>query len=464
MSVTENNRSNESAKTVLVGMTGGISSTIAAYLLKKQGFRVIGVSLMFYSSKKVTDEEKQKIQDEAEALEAENKKDKDKNKIKKKEKLEDEEVKIVDEVYGRCQIDNLEKVKSVCDHLEIEFYAVNAQEVFFDKVMENVIAARLSGVDYIPCVDCNIAKIETLISKTVILKADFVATGHYAKVHRDMESGEFQLICANDLNRDQSELLSKLDQQHLSKLLLPLAEMRYTEVEKVAAALKIDLVKRAPDNTLCIMKDSDLGLYVDQHSAPSLHKDGQIQRVDEAVISDHQGVHHFYHGQKDLKIIGSNNTADTNFVVLKVIPGKRLVIAGPPKIKKFKHIYLKNFKTIRDINYSKPLSSFASFCFDAERHPCHIYFKNNNFIIIEFDELITKEIYIGAGLTLFSTFELNAKVLGSGQIHKIGNFDEVTDADLEKDDIMSSFDDDKATDDKKTAAAKKKKEKEEFKF
>jgi hypothetical protein len=110
------------------------------------------------------------------------------------------------------------------------------------------------------------------------------------------------------------------------------------------------------------------------------------------------------------------------------------------------------------------LSSFASFCFDAERHPCHIYFKNNNFIIIEFDELITKEIYIGAGLTLFSTFELNAKVLGSGQIHKIGNFDEVTDADLEKDDIMSSFDDDKATDDKKTAAAKKKKEKEEFKF
>ncbi|MDC0255989.1 hypothetical protein OAK75_13915, partial [Bacteriovoracales bacterium] len=155
---------------IVIGMTGGVDSTVAAYLLKKQGFDPIGISFNFYQ------------EDAGKSLQGDS--------------------------LASCQIVDLGRVQNICETIEIPFYGVNAADIYKEKILDRVLTARLSGIAFTPCVYCNVLKFDLLLEKAKKLGVEMIATGHYAKVVKNIKTGKFMLISANDKENDQSYYLS----------------------------------------------------------------------------------------------------------------------------------------------------------------------------------------------------------------------------------------------------------------
>src|SRR3990172_2821871 len=169
-------------KRAVVAMRGGVESCVAAALLKDKGYDVIGISMRLIGY--------------SEGMER---------------------------VGGCCSIDDLNDARRVCDQLEIPFYVVNLENAFREKVIEKFISEYLSGRTPNPCVLCNQRlKFEILLNKARELKADYLATGHYAKIRFDESSRRYQLIKGVDPGKDQSYFLFTLTQEQLKSVLFPL--------------------------------------------------------------------------------------------------------------------------------------------------------------------------------------------------------------------------------------------------
>ncbi len=159
-------------------MTGGVESTVAAYLLKKQGYRCIGIGLQLFA-------------DGEEAG-----------------------------PFADVAVLDLNKIKGICNYLDIPFYAVNAADIFTDKVLDPLVGRVLSGQTFEPLVFLNSVLLEVLLEKAKKFQTTLVATAHYAKVLKNQKTGAFELMVANDLEFDQSYSLARLEQKHLELSLI----------------------------------------------------------------------------------------------------------------------------------------------------------------------------------------------------------------------------------------------------
>ncbi|MBI2522281.1 MAG: hypothetical protein HYV97_17815 [Bdellovibrio sp.] len=198
--------------TVVVGMSGKMDSFVAAYLLKKQGLHVIGVCIQMvdvhdtlYSRRRaMTIQESTSISEEGQI----------------------DDLSYIPAFFTDCHVVNLEKARAQAEHLEIPFYAVNALSEFKSLVLDRVISAGISGEKIYPCMYCHQLLIDLLEQKANKLKAQMVATGHYARVQLIKNNKVYSIGASHDPTIDQSLKLAQLNQNQLSRLLLPLAEMR----------------------------------------------------------------------------------------------------------------------------------------------------------------------------------------------------------------------------------------------
>ena len=152
--------------TVLVAMTGRVDSTISAFLLKRQGYRVIGIGINLFDPNENRFLLNRLFHGGDEFAKDET----------------DHSVDYLNELLPKCHISHIKNIKDVCEQLEISFYGVNAYSMYRDKVVNQSINAKLSGAEFFPCSNCHEIIFEILLEKLKVLKADYIATGHYSKV------------------------------------------------------------------------------------------------------------------------------------------------------------------------------------------------------------------------------------------------------------------------------------------
>ena len=235
---------------VVVGMSGGVDSSLAAALLRETGVDVVGVTLHLAGSESRC-----------------------------------------------CSLDDADDARRVADRLGIRFYVANYRERFREEVMLPFADEYLAGRTPIPCVACNKRfKFDHLLARARVLGADAVATGHYARIETSDEGP--RLLRGRDLEKDQSYFLFNLTAAQLRQIRFPLGELRKEEVRTRARKLGLATADKPESQEICFVPDGNYARVVEELRPDALPGAGDIVTRDGRVLGRHPGVHHFTVGQR----------------------------------------------------------------------------------------------------------------------------------------------------------------------
>jgi tRNA-uridine 2-sulfurtransferase len=272
---------------IVVAMSGGVDSSVAAALLADQGHDVIGLSMQLYD------------QAGGEAS------------------------------FGSCcSLDDLHDARRVAAALNIPHYIVNFERQFQEHVVSNFVREYTAGRTPLPCAHCNSdLKFATLLERAQGLGADAVATGHYARVERDAASGRYSLRRGADAAKDQSYFLFSLTQQQLACAVFPVGDRPKHSVRDYARQRQLPVANKPDSQEICFIPDHDYAAFLDRQ-APGTSRGGAIVDEHGHVLGGHQGIHRFTVGQR--KGLGlSASTTGAPMYVLALRPSERQVVVGP---------------------------------------------------------------------------------------------------------------------------------------
>jgi tRNA-uridine 2-sulfurtransferase len=240
---------------VVVAMSGGVDSSVAAALLKGQGYDVMGMMLRLWSEPGKEDSNR------------------------------------------CCTPDSMAMARRVAAKLDIPFYVVDAKNVFRETVVQYFLDGYAAGVTPNPCLLCNRQIRWTfLLEHALALGADFMATGHYVR-KRTTNNGQHQLLRAVDRSKDQSYVLHVLDQDKLSRALFPVGEYPKPEIRKMAEELGLPVYKRPDSQDLCFLAGEDYRHFIQRNAAEMLVP-GEIVRRDGQSVGLHNGLANYTIGQR----------------------------------------------------------------------------------------------------------------------------------------------------------------------
>lgn len=270
---------------VVVAMSGGVDSSVAAAQLVDAGYEVIGLSMQLYDQRQGA------------------------------------------ESFGSCcSLDDLQDARRVATALGIPHYIVNFQEQFQAKVVQNFVDEYAHGRTPIPCVHCNAdLKFAHLVERAAGLDAGAVATGHYARVRYDEDQREYQLLRGVDRDKDQSYFLFSLTQDQLSRAMFPVGHLTKPDVRAYAERLQLSVADKPDSHEICFIPDGQTGDFVERHLDADAPTSGEIVDSAGTVIGQHRGLHRYTVGQR--KGLGVSKPAPM-YVLRLETAGQRLVV-GP---------------------------------------------------------------------------------------------------------------------------------------
>lgn len=245
-------------KTVVIGMSGGVDSSVAAYLLKEQGYNVIGVTMQIW-------------QDE--------------------DPLEQEEN------GGCCGVTAVWDARRVAEQLEIPYYVMNFKESFQKNVIDYFKDEYLHGRTPNPCIACNrYVKWESLLTRSLEIGADYIATGHYANVIQ-LENGRYALKNSKTAAKDQTYALYNLTQDQLSKTLMPVGCYEKDEIREIAERIGLNVANKPDSQEICFIPDNDYGNYI-RENMPQVPGEGNFVTEDGEILGKHKGIYQYTIGQR----------------------------------------------------------------------------------------------------------------------------------------------------------------------
>ena len=275
---------NEKRKKVVIGMSGGVDSSVAAYLLKEAGYDVIGVTMQIW---------------------------------------QEESVQTQEENGGCCGLSAVEDARRVAQMLEIPYYVMNFRKEFKENVMDYFVGEYLQGRTPNPCIACNrYVKWEALLDRSMEIGADYIATGHYARVEK-LPNGRFTLKKSATDAKDQTYALYNLTQEQLSHTLMPVGQYTKEEIRKIAEDIGLLVANKPDSQEICFIPDNDYASFIEKNTDKKI-EEGNFVDLDGNIIGCHKGITHYTIGQRK----GLNLSMGKPVFVVAIRPETNEVVIG----------------------------------------------------------------------------------------------------------------------------------------
>ena len=329
-------------KKVAVGMSGGVDSSVAAYLLKEQGYDVIGVTMQIW-------------QDEDPLAQAEN--------------------------GGCCGLSAVDDARRVADRLGIPYYVLNFKREFKENVIDYFMDEYMHARTPNPCIACNrYVKWEALLNRARELGCDYIATGHYARVVQ-LDNGRYALKKSATDRKDQTYALYNLTQEQLAHTLMPVGEYEKERIREIAAQIGLLIANKPDSQEICFIPDNDYAGYIERESGKTFPK-GNFVDLDGNILGTHKGIIHYTIGQRK----GLGLSMGSPVFVVDIRPDTNEVVIGS------------NLDTFHDSLYAGKVNLMSVDALEGEREvvakiryshkgaPCRIRMVDEDTVLCKFEE------------------------------------------------------------------------------
>ena len=357
-------------KTVVVGMSGGVDSSVSALLLKEQGFNVIGLFMKNWEEK---------------------------------------------DANGVCTSQqDYDDMCKVCNKIGIPYYSVNFAKEYEERVFKYFLESYKKGRTPNPDVLCNREiKFGPFLEKALMIGADYIATGHYAKVYE--KNGLFHLKKAFDKNKDQTYFLNQLSQNQLCKTLFPIGDLPKSKVREIAKQNDLITATKKDSTGICFIGERNFREFLKNY-LPT--KEGDIKTLNGEVIGKHQGLMFYTLGQR--RGLGIGGTHDGNgsawFVVKKDLDTNTLYVTQGEEDALFSNsLIATDFNWIPNIPENKEFECFAKFRYRQPDQKVFVTINNDSTVSVNFAEP-QRAVTPGQYVVLYDSEE---NCLGGGEIDKV---------------------------------------------
>jgi tRNA-specific 2-thiouridylase len=354
---------------VVVAMSGGVDSSVAAALLVERGYDVIGMMMRLWSEETVAGGAANRC----------------------------------------CTPDQMADARRIADKLGIPFYVLDTKEVFRNTIVDFFIDQHRQGYTPNPCLECNRhIRFEYLLNNALALDADYLATGHYARIAQD-DNGRFLLKAGLDDRKDQSYVLSVMGQEQLSHVMFPVGEFAKTEVREIAARFGLPTASKKDSQDLCFLGDNDYRRFLRDH-APEVMNAGAIVRRSGEVVGEHGGLANYTIGQrKGLGVFGAEP-----LYVIGMNPAQNTLIVGTAEELGGSELTAKRVNWVSGITPTEPFQAGVKIRYKAKPVPAMITPLEGGRMQIVFDAPL-RDITPGQGAVMYD----GDVCLGGGIIERL---------------------------------------------